>query len=344
MVDDLPPQATAADLGDWLALSTNGRTLVTTRGTALGRSAKVLPLGVLSRAEALDLLCSQRPARTVDEQAMAGRIVEALGCHALAVDVASAMVAQMGFTDFLADLSDRSQDVLDLAAELAGQLPNDHEPAIAATLLHSIRSPSLSEDGMRFLQLASLLAAAPIPRALVTGVFERLPAEHHPARHRALLAVNAAARHSLAEPDADAVTVHTLISRTIHFHHRAPEDLRQAALAVLLAVLPETKDVTPHAALHDWMPHAQALAETGEGSGERMLLNRAWWHHHKSADYPAAEAVIRRLVERCRAALGADHADTLGTTTNLAKVLHKQGYPDQALPLQEHALIPIRRT
>ncbi len=332
VVDDLSPQAGEADLRSWMAPSANGRTLVTTRGTGLDGFGNVLRLDVLRLAEAVELLLKHRPAVTEAEHAAATAIVTDLGRHALAVEVAGAAVGRMGFSHFLERLADRSQDVLDLAAKLTGQLPAGHEANIAATLLHSV--DCLEPEGLRVLQLASLLAVEPIPLPLIDGVF---------GEDAALLGVKDTDRHSLTGRDGDAVTVHALVSRTIRVHRPAPAELAQAAAVEVLKVMPGVTDIRNHERLAYWVAHARALAEGPEDEGTFRLLLRLGQLEDRRGNYAAAVALNDKVLQGASRVLGEEHSVTLAARNNLADMLRAQGDLAGARALHEQALAVCRR-
>ncbi|UEM02864.1 TIR domain-containing protein [Skermanella rosea] len=240
IVDDLPPDAGTADLNAWSAPTANGATLVTSRGTGPGGAGFVHRLGLLSDTEAHELLTTRRLPVTDVEKAAAREILALLGNHALAVDVAGAAVAMLGYQAFRDRLRDPAKDATELAAKLAaklaGDLPTGHAQQIAATLLDSI--DRLDAAGLRFLHLAALLAPAPIPLSLAAGVFARLP-DGDDGLAEATLALSEATREALAEhipgngeDGGDAASVHVLVSRTLRFHKgEPPPAIRDAAVA-----------------------------------------------------------------------------------------------------------------
>jgi hypothetical protein len=72
-----------------------------------------------------------------EKQAAEGLVAD-LGGHALALDVAgAALAAERGvrtYQDYRAALDDPDADELELAAQLADELPGGHEASIATTL------------------------------------------------------------------------------------------------------------------------------------------------------------------------------------------------------------------
>ncbi|UEM24876.1 tetratricopeptide repeat protein (plasmid) [Skermanella mucosa] len=348
IVDDLPPDAGMADLNAWRAPTDNGATLVTTRGTGLDGAGFVHRLGLLSGTEAHELLTSRRSARSDDERAAAREILALLGNHALAVDVAGAAVAMLGYAAFRDRLRDPAKDATELAAELAGDLPTGHARQIAATLLDSI--DRLDAAGLRFLHLAALLAPAPIPLSLAADVFARQPGGDD-GLAEAARAVKAAAREALAEhipggeEDAgDAVSVHVLVSRTLRFHRGDPPPaMRDAAVAALNESMEEAGDIRNHAALLPLVPHARALTGDLPDVPTATLLSWLGRLNNERGAYADAEADYRRTVEARKRLLGAEHPDTLTSMNNLAETLRAQGDHGGARTFQEQVLALRRR-
>jgi tetratricopeptide (TPR) repeat protein len=348
IVDDLPADADHDKLLTWSAPSVNGVTLVTTRNKRLKGSGFVHPLDVLSPDEAFELLTSRRAPRTDTERSAAQEIPALLGNHALAVDVTGAAIEAEGY-QFLYDLLRSPQeDALEFAAELADELPGGHAPSIAATLLASIRR--LNEDGLRLLQLATLLAPAPIPQSLVASVFARLAKNEKTGRKQAALGIKAAIGEALiervagADDAADAVSVHVLVSRTIRFHAgESPPKLRDAAVVVLTERMAKAGDIRNHPNLLPLVPHARALTEHLPDASTANLLVWLGSFNLERGAYADAEADNRRTFEFHNGLLGAEHPATLTSISNLALTLSAQGDYAGARALQEKALAVRRR-
>ncbi len=115
---------------------------------------------MLTPDEAFQLLTSRRKPADKDEEEQAAELAMDLGYHALALDVtASALLSYGGdgpYRKLREELSNKDDDALELATELADALPNGHEPSIAKTILRSISG--LEREGKDFLRLATSLA------------------------------------------------------------------------------------------------------------------------------------------------------------------------------------------
>lgn len=100
IVDDVPAGLNPDHLQKiWIARWPGASTLITTRSREYGSLGATLDLGVLSRSEARTLLLSHCKAVTGADNEAAERIVELLGFHPLAVDVAGGYLA-LGLEDF----------------------------------------------------------------------------------------------------------------------------------------------------------------------------------------------------------------------------------------------------
>lgn len=94
IADDVPSGLSSTEFENTCGARWPGTsTLATTRSREHGAVGSVLDLGVLSPAEALGLLCSHRQPTNDTENSAASLIVELLGFHPLAVEVAGSYVA-----------------------------------------------------------------------------------------------------------------------------------------------------------------------------------------------------------------------------------------------------------
>lgn len=347
IVDDLPPVAGHPDteLAPWLAPHPLGRTLITTRARLVNHVAAV-ELPQLEVDEALRLLTRGKALSAADEAA-ARAICAELGYHALAVDVAAALVARRGYAKVLENLRQPDRDALEFAAtQFREALPNGHERSIAATLLASLRE--LDEPARDLLRLASLLAAVAIPRELQWRVVMAADALDEDAAQD--VTDPAAAQlidTSLADDaGAGAFTVHTLVVRTVRFHDGRPERveaLRGAAVGVLLAVMPQVADIRTHEALKDWVAHARQVSVEAQDAQTAKLLGWVGRHDQEQGAYDQARNAFQHQLDTNRRVLGEDHLDTLSALSNLATILQTQGDLVGARRYAEQGLDRMRR-
>ncbi|MDQ6700618.1 MAG: hypothetical protein M3Z36_10585, partial [Acidobacteriota bacterium] len=213
IVDDLPSGLTPGEIeGDWYARWPGASTLITTRSQEYAALGNTLDLGVLSPSEAFALLRSHRTPKGGAEERAAQEIVDLLGYHPLAVEVAGSYLAQGidRFENYVDALENPSEDAVEFGSLLKESLPTGHERSISTTLLRSIRQ--LGVEGQDFLRLASVLAVAPIQVSFISEVLELLDGS---GRSHTLAAVDQAGSLSLCERTGDdARSVHTLVSRS----------------------------------------------------------------------------------------------------------------------------------
>jgi len=351
VVDDLPSGMDEGAVQRWLSPHPLGKTLITTRSPEYDSLGSQVRLDVLSPDEAYELLTMRREPVGAEEEASARRIVQDLGYHSLAVDVAGAAIrvssAVPPFADFEEELASSASDddVLEFAGELAGTLPHGHEASIASTFLRSIDRLE-SEEGLDFLRLASRLAVAPIPATLISSVFSEVDRlNERSGRRRADLAASRAERLSLAERadgDEGAWSVHTLISRTMRFRDPKPErseELQDAAVEVLTAAFRESaEDPRDHAELEPVVAHARELVDKADDLKTVYLAGWVAWYDRARGAYGLAETLCRRVLETTRRVLGSEHPNTLTSMNNLAEMLRAQGDPVGAREIHEQVL------
>src|SRR5438270_1431597 len=155
IVDDVPSGIRPSELQSaWVARRAGASTLMTTRSQEYGALGDVLDLAVLSPAEALGLLCSQRQPANSAEECAAEQIVELLGYHPLAVEVAGSYLAQgiENFESYRQALENPAEDAVEFGRVLKENLPTGHERSISATLLKEYsatrgRRPRVSPSG-----------------------------------------------------------------------------------------------------------------------------------------------------------------------------------------------------
>jgi hypothetical protein len=124
VVDDLPGglQAGSEGLGRWLAPGRWGRSLLTTRSHDYEAVGTQIDLGVLTPEDGFELLAKHRVPDGSGEEEQARGLVEDLGRHALALDVAGAALhAEKGvrsYADYRTALANPDRDELELAVDL----------------------------------------------------------------------------------------------------------------------------------------------------------------------------------------------------------------------------------
>ena len=350
IVDDLPPGLTADQLSRWLG-PPPAKTIITTRSGEYGGLPNV-PLGRLEHEEAIQLLTARERPTQPSEASAADEIVEDLGCHALAVDVASAAARLQGYAQLRDGLRDLSADELELAARLRDELPTGHERSIAVTLSRSIQR--LGESGLDFLRLAASLAPEPIPVEIISTVFASADnLGERETRWRSTEAVDDVASMSLAERAmGTAWRVHELVSRTMLLSGQgAPRrhELRTAAVDVIAdrirssaGIQAQVMDLDTHAQLLPLLPHARWLIRTADDEPTAGLVGVVALYDHAGGSLDSAEKLWRHQLDANRRLYGEEDTRTLRTMTFLAEVLVRRGALEEALRLQNAALAAFR--
>jgi tetratricopeptide (TPR) repeat protein len=352
IVDDLPSGLAEDALSQWLSPAPAMPTLITTRDRAHSSMGVLVDLDVLSAQEALALFEKHRAIGDAEREPVA-QLLEALGHHALAVEVAASYLADHPsepIAGFLAGLRDPGEDVLEDAAELADALPIGHSPSIVATLSGTIGG--LGEPARDLLCLAACVAVAPIPKELLDGVFTRLSGAATVKATR-MKAAKEAERLSLVrrEPTpADALSVHTLVARSAWRHPAnrvRREAIRNAAVETATDLL--LAMISPGTVLRQnlLVAHARALCARLDSEQEAALLVRVANTDLIRGDLAAADRLARRALDYCERALPADALVTWFARSGVAMVRLASGdgagaydILAAASPVFEHRLPP----
>ena len=351
VVDDLPPDPGPEGLAGWQAPHPLGCTLFTTRTRRFAHVAAI-ELPQLDADDARSLLTRGRPL-SPGEAVTADAICGLLGHHALAVDVTAALVDRRGLVAVLQALQHPDRDALALAAQLDEALPNGHQRHIAATFLSSIQQ--LDEPARELLRFAAVLAASPIPAQLlvnaVAAAGQASPADaadlsglgdSGDARDRVDLATSQLLSTSLAEEAGNgAITVHTLVSRTIQFAEASQQSwsaLRARMVRVLCDEMTQAADIRRHEELAPWVAHAREASRSPDDPSTAELLGWVARYDLERGSYVLARPGFERQLEARKRLLGDEHPDTLGSMSNLAITLQAQGDLPDARRLQEAVL------
>jgi tetratricopeptide (TPR) repeat protein len=346
IVDDLPDRLSIEEISDWLAPHDDTATLITTRSRAYDRLLRPILLDRLPLEDGLELLTADRRPEGKLERRAAADIVGALGGHPLAIDVAGSWLAQGGGTygNYLADLTQSREDVLELGANLAGQLPTGHEPSIARTLERSLTA--LAPESRSLLTLAAVLSDATIPPSLITRFFcvaEGIPEEA--SRIRATRALADARHMSLVTGDAAAPAVHALVSRVVRFKDSALlSKYRSQAAEAVRQVLQEGLD--PVALIQPgWMAaHARVLTADPQTENDLQLLELLGAFESSLLNHRAAVSDYARLADASARLRGPRHHLTLAAKRYMADATGDAGNTDAAIATLTAVLSDLRNT
>jgi len=329
VVDDVPHSMPVSILRRWMSPHPRGRTLLTARSTEYAGQGVQVSVGGLLAEEGLALLTRTRAPSDPNEEVLAKRLVDELGRHALALDVASARLDWCSFAELMGELSDTAQDALSLAAEFVGQLPNGHEASIANTLLQSIRH--LDNRSLDFLRLASILAPEPIPLQLVRAALTAR-AQHRGELLRPVdldLSLHNTVGASLAQRTSDGITVHVLVARTVRFttSELGLLEFRPAAIAAFLRDPRDPSDIRIQSQLTSWIPHARHLADTDEMDHAMEARLRHWLglYYTTHGDYLEAKRMYEIAIQIFTKVDGENGQSTQSTLCSLGAVLSRDG-------------------
>lgn len=335
IVDDLPAGLDLDTLETWLAPGRCGRTLITTRSRDYASVGEQLELGMITPEDGIELLRLHRDPVGSAERAAAQGLVEDLGCHALAIDVAGAAVRTQGvrpYAHYREAIADPTEDELELAANLSGLLPTGHEAGIASTFRRSIQQ--LDEAGVDVLRFASCLATDPILEPFVAGVFSVVDQlDDQAARRRALAGLQDVEAHSLSERLGDfEFQVHPIVSRAMRFletsspRSGALADSATSLLATVLVTLNETKEVMDIATLS----HARHLAAPLADELQQGLFNAISLQQALRGDFEDALQLARDAYEATVRNVGPTHLNALTSAHNIGHALIGAGRGDEA--------------
>ncbi|MFF7490280.1 tetratricopeptide repeat protein, partial [Streptomyces luteogriseus] len=345
IVDDVPGELSPSAVRELAAPHPLGRTVMTTRWR--GYQLPVVDVDVLHADEAYHLLTTARIPNGSDEEIDARTLVQRLGSHALAIDLARGCLADqpsLTYAELLDQLVDtQAGDAFqELVEDLYLQVPTDHTSDIAATFARSLHH--LDDHALTLLRIAALLAPAPLPERLLTTISITLNHQDEPGTRRAARrALSAAQRRSLIRQtgtEPPSWFMHALVSRTLTLHpetRRLKPALRQAALTATRRLMQAV--YTPgRLELADVMPHARALVEELDTSESLALLDSVARYDYESGQPASASHHYQRLTDARTTGLGEDHPDTLTSRNNLASAYESAGNLGRAIPLFEQTL------
>ncbi|MFF3419637.1 FxSxx-COOH system tetratricopeptide repeat protein [Streptomyces sp. NPDC002698] len=345
IVDDVPGELSPGVVRELAAPHPLGRTVMTTRWR--GYQLPVVDVDVLHPDEAYRLLTTARIPNDPAEEAAARTLVQRLGSHALAVDLARGCLADqpgLTYTELLDQLADTQHGdaFQELVKDLYMQVPTDHTNDIAATFARSLHH--LDDHALTLLRIAALLAPAPLPERLLTSVSIALNHQDEPSTRRAdRRALSAAQRRSLIRQtgtEPPSWFMHALVSRTLTLHPKTTglrPVLRQAALTATMRLMQAV--YTPgRLDLADVMPHARALVEELDTSESLALLDSVARYDYETGQPASASHHYQRLTDARTTQLGDDHPSTLTSRNNLASAYESAGNLGRAIPLYEQTL------
>lgn len=337
ILDNVDTEAAAQAVEALLPQLPGGDVLITSRLANWSAGVEPLLLDVLPTDAAVDFLLARTEARRrkqVDDADQALALSEELGALALALEQASAYIAQRRLTlaDYLALWRGQRDKVLVWFDPRLMQYPK----SVAVTWQTSF--DQLTEAARQLLRRLAWLAAEPIPESLLDVAVPGVEAGDDP--QAAVAELEAYSLVTRAD-EAPSFRVHRLVQVVT----RASADvtaLKEALDWVDSAFVGNPQDLGIWAGLDALLAHARAVAghadEAGLGTPTARLMSRsAQWLHDKAL-YAEAEPLMRRALAIDEASFGAEHPDVAIALNNLASLLKDTNRLDEAEPLMCRAL------
>jgi Flp pilus assembly protein TadD len=364
IVDSLPADVTCEEMRTWVAPSELGRTVLISRECPDAALGPQLHLGPLDSDEARALLARHKPLATPQEESSCRVLIEQLGAHPLAVRLAAKRIARSTYDRMLLQLAAPTREAAQIADGLASILPHPQLVGIAVSIHRTMTR--LSGQGRQALRLASVLASAPVPHALLTTALAQLPrnATRHTAVSHSDFAIDEIVDFGLATRVAEGSLILVPLVREAVLVGEAKHDLsaaRNLLVAILAGELPLATEPSRENPYWHWIPHVLHLARTSESSPQLVELN-AWLARFDSilgslrsenrravallerGDVESAQQILDMEVSARRQGLGEDHPQTATPVNNLGVALSLRGDFAQARSLFEQAIELRRKT
>jgi tetratricopeptide (TPR) repeat protein len=341
-------------LAQWRPVTGGSRILATSRrGEWRGDlGVRALPLGVLGRAESVDLLGKHRPDLSRDDPGLAG-IAEELGDLPLALHLAGSFLWSYRHAAFgkpaayLAEL--RRADLLQHRPMTAGgrRSPAGHDPQVARSFALGYdrlkRSDPIDALGLSLLARAACFAPGePIPRGLLRASLNLADDQQAALQYEDAIA-RLVALGLIDQGDDGALVLHRLLGRFLQAatRPRALTDARAAVEAVVLEKAGELNQAGRLVPLLAWQPHLRAVVAGADASGSKRcgpLHNQLGRTLRMAADFQGARAAFARALSIAEQELGNHHPRVAQIVSNLGQALQDLGDLPAARSAYERAL------
>jgi len=326
------------DVKALLARTASGRFLITSRRTTGWHGiAKPLQLGVMTEAEAIELLtkiASRRPSDLVG----AAELCKELGYLPLAIEQASAYLTETGITP-----RSYMNLLVKYPAEMYRASAEGGDASRTIARIWDVTLDRLADEPLagQLLRILAWYAPNEIPRGLVDGAGLEFDV---------LRALGRLAAYSMINIDGDFLAMHRLVQAVARTPdadspHRTVGNVagaRRQAVTMLEAALP---DGDQYAAWDAWgvlLPHIEALTShippEGDDAAITRIINRAALVLIETEVNDQATAYFQRALDACQRVLGPDHQDTMTCWNNLAFAYQSAGELDLAIALFEQTL------
>src|SRR6185369_16007009 len=359
ILDNVDTEDAAAAVDALIPLLHGGHLLLTGRLARWSAEVEAIELDVLTDEAAIRFLLSrtnERRRATKDDERLAAKLAGELGCLPLALEQASAYIAEsrLTFAGYLDEWKSRRDQVLRWFDPRVSHYPS----SVAITWQTSF--DRLSSSARRLLERLAWLGPEPIPESLLDVVvlrntttlvrfFRRLffrPVPQDPVKDpRAAFSQLAAYSLVTRAGDAPSFTVHRLVqdvTRRSLKDHSLQESLIEALRWVNAAFNGDPGDVRTWPTLDPLGPHARvvvAFADTaGVADPTARLMNELGQLFKAKALLAEAEPLMKRVVTIFESSLGEQHPKVAAALNNLAGLLQDTNRLAEAEPLMRRAL------
>lgn len=350
VVDDMPSDLAAqgheAEARLWISPDSNARTLMTSRSQEYEDFGGHIPLEQLDEGEALELLKFNGVELTDLDAARV--LINRLGGHALAVDVAGAELKKFGdpIRTYLGKI-DRNAALINDTPLIKKALPGGHSANIVATIVSSLQR--LSDAELDFLRLAAHLSPAPIKielMAFVSVIADSL--EPDKADSLARIRILACDCLSLCRGSGYSRTVHALVGDVMRYKGYTDDErgrkIREAAITALWNIIDHEKNYDYFKYIADEVEHARHITNNivDPGSSFNLLAKLALFDFYRgNLSRALAEQII--VLDLSSKFQGNENIETLNSKNNLAGVYLKLGKPEKAVELFSEVLETRKR-
>ena len=364
IVDHVPPGQTLDNVRAWFAPTATGATILVSRTAEYAPAAPHLTVASFTRDEACALFAQHKPMATEPEVIAGRQLFEQLGGHPLAVHLAATRLARSTYDRMLLQLAAPAREAAQVADGLAPSLQHPQLVGIAVSIQRTFAR--LSPQGRHALRLASVLAPAPVPLALLTtALAQHSRGSSHPQTSvsQTQIAFDELFGFKLAQRGPDTLLLTPLVREAVLAgdHRNDIEAARQLLIAILAGELPQATGDTRANPYWSWVPHVLHLIGAVAPSPQVMELN-AWLSRFdgvlgvlrtndrravkllEDGDVAQAQALLDMELAARRMGLGEHHPQTVTPANNLGVALSLRGDFARARVLFEEAIDVRRKT
>ncbi|KAL4985444.1 hypothetical protein BDW68DRAFT_144681 [Aspergillus falconensis] len=335
---------TAPALEDFLPQSEQGHILFTTRNRKLAMKLapfNSIPIPDVDKGTAFQILGKALEHKNLPENdTTATALVEQLAFLPLAITQASAYIIEndISLSDYLALLQEQEEVAVDLLSEDfrdPGRYKGIQNAVITTWLISFNQIQSQSQAAADYLSFMACINSRNIPQSLLPSQSTKKQT------HDALGLLNA---YSFTNSQATDISMHRLVHIATRnwlkknglFSHWIQNVARQ-----IQEVFPDDHH-TNRKLWQKYLPHALALVQEDEFIERQEqytnLSRRIADCLASDGRFHEAEALYKELLEISKAALGAEHPDTLASMANLASTYRNQGRWNEAEKLEVEVL------